>query len=552
MMSTLAGTPRLLRLALRRDRVVVPAWIVGLGCFVGFTTAMFDRSLASPADLVRETQLVTTSAGMRMLGIVPSPTVGGYMLHRELVTLAVLAALISVLTVVRHTRQDEELGRAEMLGSAVVGRFAPLAAAVVTAVLANLGLAVALTLGIVVAGQPVGGAALSGASVAGVGLTFTGVAAISCQLASTTRGATGTAAAVLGIAFLLSGVGNVLGTVDSSGLRVASAWPVWLSPIGWAQQTLPFGAGRVWPLGLFVACFSVLVAIAALLCARRDVARGLWAEPSGPERAPARLLSPAGLVWRLQRGVVLGWAVALGGFGAVFGTLSDQVEGLTGSAAEWYLHTGGSDVVLDAYRASMVGMAGMFVAIYTVQVLQRMRTDEAGGTLEALLATGVTRRAWLAAHVLVTVAGAVALLLLFAATMGWTTGIVLGDPAQQVADLLPIGLAQLPGILVVVGLVVALVGVAPRWSGVLSWVLLAGFLVVGPMFGPALGLPQWLQDVSPFTHGPTLANGFVDGAAGAVLLAVAVTSAALGALATTRRSLHLPDPGRRRECRRCP
>ena len=57
--------------------------------------------------------------------------------------LAVLAALMSALAVVRHTRQNEETGRAELVGAAVVGRYAGLAAALIVTVGANIVLAVA-------------------------------------------------------------------------------------------------------------------------------------------------------------------------------------------------------------------------------------------------------------------------------------------------------------------------------------------------------------------------------------------------------------------------
>ena len=60
---------------------------------------------------------------------------------RDYVTLAVLAALMSTFAVVRHTRQNEELGRAELLGATVVGRYAGLTAAVIVAVAADVVLA---------------------------------------------------------------------------------------------------------------------------------------------------------------------------------------------------------------------------------------------------------------------------------------------------------------------------------------------------------------------------------------------------------------------------
>src|SRR5665647_3558178 len=52
--------------------------------------------------------------------------------------LAIFVALMSAQAVVRHTRQDEETGRAELIGSGVVGRQARLTAALIVAVGASL------------------------------------------------------------------------------------------------------------------------------------------------------------------------------------------------------------------------------------------------------------------------------------------------------------------------------------------------------------------------------------------------------------------------------
>ena len=240
--SDLVGTHRLVRLAARRDRFTFLAWWAGLGLFVAATTALFADSLALQEDLVRETRLVATNVGMRLLGLTSGPSAGGYMLHREFVMLAVLAALMSTFAVIRHTRQNEELGRAEMLDSTVVGRHAGLVAGVVVAVAADVVLALVLGVAVVVAGQPVEGALLTGASVAAVGLVWVGVSAVTCQLSSTTRGAAGIAAGALAVAFVVSGVGNMLGEVDASGMRVTAR--------GWHGCHRSGGASRRGPSGV--------------------------------------------------------------------------------------------------------------------------------------------------------------------------------------------------------------------------------------------------------------------------------------------------------------
>jgi ABC-2 type transport system permease protein len=538
-MTGLTGTRRLTRLALRRDRVVLPAWIVGLSFFMGATSALFVSDFDDRQHLVEETTMVATNAGMRLIGLTSGPSAGGYMLHRDYVTVAVLAAMMSTLAVVRHTRQNEELGRAELVGAAVVGRYAGLAAAVIVTVTANVLLWVGLSIGMVAAGLPAAGSLLAGASVAGVGLAFTGVAAVACQLASSARGAIGLTGAALGVAFLVSGIGNMAGTVEG-GTRVESAWPVWLSPLGWGQQTRPFNDADWWPIVLLVLALAGLVAGAVALVGRRDVGRGMWPERRGHARASQTLLSTTGLAWRLQRGALIGWGIGLLGFGLILGSMSEQVRDVQGGTADWYAKTAGSSQLMEAYRASMMSMAGMFVAIYVVQILLRLRVDEAGGTAESVLAAGVSRWRWVLGHVLNAAGGALVLVLLFGVGMGVGGGLALGDIGTQTGDMVIAALVQLPGIFVLGAAVVALVAVLPRWAAPLSWSLLVATLVVGPMFGEGLNLPQWLRDLSPFTHTPMAPAVAV--ATTPVLLQTAVFLAlGVGAvLVIRRRDLHLP------------
>lgn len=540
-MSGFTGTMRLIRLALRRDRITLPAWILGMVVFLAATTAMFaDQYSKHPLLLEPDTRIVVENPGMRVLGLVTGPSVGGYTLHRDALTLAVLAALMSVLAVVRHTRQAEELGREEMLGAGVVGRYASLAAAVIVALAANLVLAVLLGLGMVVAGQPAVGSLVAGMSIALVGVAFTGVAAVTSQLASTTRRATGLAGAGLGVAFMLAALGNMLGTVDLAALRVTSAWPAWLSPIGWGQQMRPFADNLWWPLGLAVVVMASLFWLAVVLVGRRDVGRGMWPERRGAAHASPGLLSPAGLVWRLQRGALLGWAIGLLGFGLVFGVLSDQIEGLEGEATEWYATFGGEADLLGAYWASMMQIAGMAVAIYAVTLLLRLHHDEAQGTLEPVLGTAVSRLRWLGAYAVNALGGAVLLILVFALALGITGGQVLGGTASLLRDLVAAALVQLPAIGVLGATVVAFVMLLPRWSVGLSWALVVFSVFVGPMFGPSLGLPTWLLDLSPFTHVPNAPAVAVSTEPVLGLGLAFVLLAAAGILSLRRRDLSLP------------
>ena len=493
------------------------------------------------AALVDEAELFAGTPAMRMFGVASGVSAGATLLLRGYLLLAVLAGLMSTLAVVRHTRQNEETGRAELVGAAVVGRYAGLAAALAITVGANVALAALLGLAGLMTGQPVAGSFTAGVAVAAFGIVFAAVAAVTVQLSSTTRGASGLAAAALGLTFMLSGIGNMLGTADASGVRLVSAWPAWLSPMGWGQQMRAFGGDHWWPLGLFAVTFVVLVGLAGVLATRRDVGRGIFAERRGRAEAAPRLLSLLGIAWRLQRGALLGWAVGMLGFGLVFGAIVDEIAGVSGATAEWYARMGGSDEIVDAYRASVIEMAGMAVAIYAVQILLRMRADEAGGQLEPILSTAASRQRWMLSHVLNAGLGAVALLVVFAVGVAVAAGAVLGDVPRQLRDLLAAGLVQLPAIMVIGGIVVAVTALLPRWAGAVSWIVVMVYILLGPLFGAAtLQLPQWAQDLSPFTHIPKAPATDITAVPIVALIAIAAALAAAGLAWFRRRDLALP------------
>jgi len=277
-----------------------------------------------------------------------------------------------------------------------------------------------------------------------------------------------------------------------------------------------------------------------VLVGRRDFGHGMLPQRTGHAQAGRALRSTLGLAFRLQRGALLGWAVGLFGFGLVMGGLVGQVRDSTGTSRDWYTRMGGSDAILDAYRASIMQMAGMAAAIYAVQVLLRLRSEEADGPLEPVLATATSRFRWVAGHAVITVLGATAMVLLFTLGTALAAGGVLGDPAGQLRMLLAASIVQLPAVLVIGAIVIAAVGLVPRYAGAVSWAVLMAAILVGPLFGDTLNLPQWVQDLSPFTHVPKVPAVPLTAAPVLALLAVVAALALTGLVSLRHRDLALP------------
>jgi ABC-2 type transport system permease protein len=144
-------------------------------------------------------------------------------------------------------------------------------------------------------------------------------------------------------------------------------------------------------------------------------------------------------------------------------------------------------------------------------------------------------------HVINAALGSLGLLLVLAVGMPLTAGVVLGDTGGQLGDMLVAALVQLPAILAIAGVVVAVTALLPRWAGALSWTLVIVFILLGPLFGAAtFQLPEWTQNLSPFAHVPKAPGVHVSALPIAVLLAIVVVVAAVVGLASfLRRDLTL-------------
>lgn len=539
-MSAFTGTWRLVRLALRRDRIKLPLWVVAIVGMVAVTIpAVTELYGADQEDRLTYAATTASSIITRVFsGPIAGPDIGAIVLNESYLFVVVMAAFMSTLAVVRHTRQNEETGRAELIGSSIVGRYALLTAALIVVVATNLvmGVLLALTLA---SELPLAGSIGAAAGVAATGIVFAGMAAITAQLSQSARGANGLAAAAIGVAFLTRGVGDGIGSIGPNGMTVTAAWPSFFSPMAWGQQVFPYTLQR-W--GWFIpllALFVGLTAFAFFLTSRRDLGGSFLADKPGKAHAPAALLSPIGLAWRLQRALLRGWAVSIVLFGLMTGLMVKEFRNMLDqneAFAEVIRQLGGKGDVSQVMIAAMLAMAGLIIGGYVIHALQRMRSEESSGHMEPLLATPVSRQGWMLSHLSVAMLGAVALCVVMGASTGFSYALAIGSAWIEVWNLTCAALAQVPAILVVAGFVALTFGVVPRMTIGLSWAAYAGCVVVMQL-GAMLSLPQWVMNLSPFTHAPGAPTETVTAQPILTLLAVAFGLILLGLAAFRRRDV---------------
>jgi ABC-2 type transport system permease protein len=532
MTGSLAGTGPLVRLILRRDRWLLPLWTVLLGLFPLLMVLAQESVNPTAASRFGYVAAIEGNSGFLMLyGPAYAANVGALGIWAAGDALWIVG-LASLLTVIRHTRAEEEAGRSELLGATVVGRQASLAATLIVVFSANLALALVATLALIGKGLPAAGSIALGLSLAAVGGVFATLAAVTAQLTESSSAARGIAVAGLGAAWLLRAAG------DAGGANGAASWLAWLSPIGWARRIRPFAGERWWILALVLVLVLLLAAVAAALAARRDLGAGVLRPRLGRAGASPRLRSPLALAWRLHRSRMLAWA---GGLALLSGVLSASAA----SAAELFRTTpqvgdmftlvGGGTEPSDIFLSAIMGMFGLLVAAYAVQATLRLRSEETGARVELVLATSVGRLRWATSHLVFALLGPAVALAAAGLAGGLVYGLSVGDVRGELPRVLAGALVQLPAVWILVGVTVALFGLRPRLASA-AWVPLAAFVLLWTV-AMSVQLSQSLLDLSPFNLVPMLPGGEMTVTPMLWLVALSAALLAAGAVGFRRRDI---------------
>ncbi|WP_228001140.1 ABC transporter permease [Nocardia australiensis] len=522
-----AGTAQLLRLYLRRDRIVLPLWVLAFGLLPAFYVASTKSVYDTQAQLdTYATSIMNSPALIAMYGPVFSTELGSIGLWKAGPFYAIIA-IATILTVIRHTRVEEETGRAELVGATSIGRFAGLTAALVMtgAGCVISGIISALTL--YGSDLPAAGSLAYGATLGSSGLLWAGVAAVAAQVSVGARVARGVAFAALGTAFALRAVGD-------AGNGVVS----WFSPLGWCINMRPYAGERWWVLAPLIAVAVLSIVAAYSLLRHRDTGSGLLTERPGPPVAAPTLSGPAGLAWRLQRGTLLAWSIGFLLYGLLMGSAITSVSKMLEDSQQILdimARMGGTDVLQDSFVTFAVSILAIASTAYSISAVLRLHEEESSQRAEATLAGSVSRERYALSHIGFALLGPAVILVVAGLAIGTVYGAVDGDMAGKLGGSLGAAAVQLPAVWVLTGITVAIYGIVPRYTPV-AWGVLSVMILIF-IVGSLDGLPQWVRDLVPFTHPPKLPGSPFEAAPVLWLLAIAAVLLAVGVVAFRRRDL---------------
>lgn len=526
-MTEFTGTWFLIRFALRRDWLRTLMWMGGITALISLTVVSLKDLFPTQTDL---DQVAAASAGNAAVIVSNGPvqgldTLGGEVAFQSGTLGLILVALMSLLTVTRYTRSEEESGRTELLRATVLGRDAHAAAAFLLVAGMNLLVGMVVTVGLLAQGLPAVGSVSFGVSFLAIGLVFAALTLVTTQITEHSRVASGVAGAVLGYAFVMRAIGDLHNGHLS-----------WLSPIGWSQKLRPFAGERWWPGVVPAVAVIVLLLTARALSERRDWGAGLVRPRPGPARGTTRLGSPLGLAVRLNQVGLMAWTASLLIVGSVYGAIADDVSRFVGDnqVLKDVLAAEGGLNLTDAYFGTTMLTLALIGCCYPLQVVQRLRSEESALYAEAVLATPTSRMRWLGGHLAVSGGGSLVVMTAAGLGVGVPYAVVTHD-AHHVPLLLGAALVYLPAIWLLVGLSVMFHGVAPRILTA-SWLALVGCFTVG-FLGQVLKLPHWIVQLSPFQHTPQLPAATLSVAPLAAQTACAAVFIVIGALAFRHRDL---------------
>jgi len=551
-----ANSIKLTRFFLRREWLIATIWVVILVLFSVMLAPGLDQMFPDDAAKQDIMAIYDNPIMVSMMGPIYGDTTGAMYSSMMLLWYLIAVAVMNVFLAVRYTRADEEQWRAEVIRSLPVGRLAGVHATMLTALIVNTALAVLTGLGLAVTNTPTmgfEGCMLYGAVSGAVGLVFAAITLIFCQLSQSTSGAIGLSFAALGGSYMLRAVGDI-STMLPSARNINSEIVSLISPLGLPLRTKIFVENDWLPVVVLFIIAAALAVLSYKLNSMRDLGQGFIPAKPGRATAAKSLLSPFGLSWRLLRKPAVIWLIVMLMSGASYGTVLGDIGSYVSNMPQYLEIVGLPADVIEALSdeqmteltdeyANMIAeyfgvfITGMMTLIALIPVLLftlKLRGEEKEGRVEHVISRSVSKVKYFCGFIGI---AAVTSVVLQIATAAGLYGIAATAEKNPFAfdSLVTAYLIQLPAIWVLLGLTVMLVGLLPRFSGVI-WGYY-GFVCFVTFMGGMEVLPKWVSQLSPLSYVPKIPQEELEFLPLIVMTAIAVVFVAVGVVGYRKRDM---------------
>ena len=522
---------KIIFLILRRDRVSIVAWLIGIIALTLIVAAAYPELASTEHERAVMAETMKNPAITAMFGPgygLDDYHYGAIMSHQMLLFTALAVAIMSILLFVRHTRGDEERGLTEMIRSLPAGRLSTLSAATFVMFAVNILLALLVGIGLAVLGIEgidFGGSMLYGAVLGVTGIFFTAVTALFAQLSETSRGASGLSFAFLGVSYIIRGAGDV-------GNETLS----WLSPLGWVLRAEVYVNNYWWPVLMTAGAALLVLFFSLYLNSIRDLGAGIIPSKPGRINASPFLQSVFGLALRLQRTSIIAWSFGMLILGASYGSVLGDLEGYLESMEllRDMLPPMEGFSLTEQFLTMLMAVMAMICAIPVLLTIFRLRAEEKNNRSEQLFAKSVSRTNVLGSYMLISFFLAFLTMSLSAVGL-WSAGVTVLDEPLTFTTVFNAAMVYLPSLWMMMALAVFFTGIAPNLT-IIPWLYLGySFLVV--YMGGIMQFPEWLAKLSPFGNTPQLPVEEMSFAPLAVITALAILFIGAGFMGYNNRDI---------------
>lgn len=486
-----AATGKLLKLYLRRDRIVLPIWIL-LPMVVVSGQMSFVKTM--PDWQVFITELSDSPLTSALLGPVVPLSLEGAILWRGVLQASITVMFGAALTMIRHTRTEEASGRNELILGRPVGRYANLTAAMILSCGGSLVAGLLTSVFLIGSGFAGSGSLLVGLTLASSGCIFAGIGGLCAQIFAHSGRARGAVFGVYGLTMVAMVINNMGGG--------NTGW-AWLAPEAWFRITVPFGGNHFWPLLVFIVLSALQMVFSYRLIVRRDMSAGLIAQREGSANASPRFNSPLALAWRQHKGSILTWAIGMVYLGAMMGVATPNItEALSSTLAQ--MNVWGAAMAKlgnqEAFIATLIYILGLMagLSVFAITTVQSLRQEEKEHYAEIILSRPVSRLKWMGSYLLVAFAGSALILfaLGLASGLGWSTA---SGEFSHLPRVLGMSLSKIPSVWTIIGIAALLYGWMPRIASVLNWLILGVFIFIEMLW--EVGIVGWsVLQWTPFAY----------------------------------------------------
>ncbi|MDX8046872.1 ABC transporter permease [Gracilibacillus sp. S3-1-1] len=490
--------PLLLKFHFRQNWLASIIWMISIVGMTVLVAGSFNGLFGSEAERNTMAQTLENPVMVAMVGPVygiDNYTTGAMMANQMLLFTAIVLCLMSIFMMIKLTRKQEEEGKYELIRSLPVGRLASLSSAGILVAFVNLLIGVVTTVSLIilnVEGMDVTGSLMYGVILTISGWMFAAITAVITQLTETSRAALGLSITVLLVAYLIRAIGDVSSEIVSL-----------FSPLGLILRAEVYVENYWWPVFVAMMMTLILSLLAFYLHNRRDLGSSLLPARLGRKEASKLLLSPFGLLLRLQRVAIVAWLVAMFVLGASYGSVLGDLESFfaDNDMLQQMLGEHPDYTLTEQFMTMLMVIIAIFATIPMVLLFLKIRAEEKKERNDHLLTTGISRYQLMSYYL--TISLLVGVISLVIAIYGlWVAGAAVMDDPIPFTNFLKAGMSYLPAMLIILALANLLFAFLPKWTSFIWGYLVFSFFTV--YLGGMLDIPNWLASLSSFHYIPQI------------------------------------------------